>query len=110
MAVICQSYRSYTEKLKMFRYINKHILTGLITILPLMLTAYLVYGFVVTTEAFLGGLIRAALSEDIYRPGLGVVAGLLVAFIVGLLLHTLFVPRRFYRGARIGSHLPLLQS
>ena len=94
----------------MFRYINKHILTGLITILPLMLTAYLVYGFVVSTEAFLGGLIRAALSEDIYRPGMGVVAGLMVAFIVGLLMHTLFVQRLFYRGERIVYHLPLIKS
>ena len=94
----------------MFRYINKHILTGLITILPLMLTIYLVYWFVVGTEAFLGELIRAVLSEDIYRPGMGVVAGLVAAFIVGLLMHTMFVQRLFYRGERIVYRLPLIKS
>ena len=94
----------------MFRYINKYILTGLITILPLMLTIYLVYWFVVGTEAFLGELIRAVLSEDIYRPGMGVVAGLVAAFIVGLLMHTMFVQRLFYRGERIVYRLPLIKS
>ena len=94
----------------MFRYINKHILTGLITILPLMLTIYLVYWFVVGTEAFLGELIRAVLSEDIHRPGMGVVAGLVAAFIVGLLMHTMFVQRLFYRGERIVYRLPLIKS
>ena len=94
----------------MFRYINKHILTGLITILPLMLTIYLVYWFVVGTEAFLGELIRAVLSEDIYRPGMGVVAGLVAAFIVGWLMHTMFVQRLFYRGERIVYRLPLIKS
>ena len=58
----------------MFRYINKNILTGLITILPLLLTFYLVYWFVVTTESFLGDVIRTAMPEEMYRPGMGVVA------------------------------------
>lgn len=94
----------------MFRYINKHILTGLITILPLLLTIYLVYWFVMGTEAFLGELIRTALPGNVYRPGMGVVVGLGVAFIVGLLMHTLFVQRLFYRGERIVYRLPLIKS
>lgn len=94
----------------MFKKINKNILTGLITLLPLLLTIYLVYWFVVGTEAFLGGLMRVVLGEDIYRPGMGVVVGLGVAFLVGLLMHTLFVQRLFYHGEQLLARVPLIKS
>ncbi len=94
----------------MFRYINRNILTGLITTLPLLLTLYLIYWFAVTTEAILGGVIRTAMSEEIYWPGMGVIAGLVVAFIVGMLMHTLVVQRWFYKGERIVYRLPLIKS
>jgi uncharacterized membrane protein len=94
----------------MFRYINKHIITGLITILPLLLTIYLVYWFVVTTEAFLGSVIHSWLPIQAYRPGMGVAAGLVAAFVVGLLMHTSVVRRWFSRGERIVYRLPLIKS
>ena len=94
----------------MFRYINKNILTGLITVLPLLLTLYLLYWFAVTAESFLGDVIRTAMPEEMYRPGMGVVAGLVAAFIVGMLMHTLVVRRWFYRGERIVYRLPLIKS
>ena len=94
----------------MLRYINKNILTGLITLLPLLLTIYLVYWFVVGTEAFLGAFIQAILPEGMYRPGMGVAAGLLVAFAAGLLMHTLFVRRMFYHGEQLLARVPLIKS
>ncbi len=94
----------------MLRSINKNILTGLITILPVLLTLYLLYWFVVTTESFLGDVIRTVMPEELYRPGMGVVAGLVVAFIVGLLMHTLIARRLFSRGERIMYRLPLIKS
>jgi uncharacterized membrane protein len=94
----------------MFRYINKNILTGLITLLPLLLTIYLVYWFVVGAEAFLGDIMRAMLGEDVYRPGMGVVAGLLAAFVVGLLMHTLLVQRLFHHGEQLVARVPLIKS
>jgi len=94
----------------MLRYINKNILTGLITLLPLLLTIYLVYWFVVGTEAFLGAFIQAVLPEGMYRPGMGVAAGLLVAFAAGLLMHTLFVRRMFYHGEQFLARVPLIKS
>lgn len=46
----------------MLRKINQNILTGLITLLPVILTLYLLYWFIVTTESFLGGLIAIVVS------------------------------------------------
>ena len=94
----------------MLRSINKNILTGLITILPVALTLYLLYWFVVATESFLGDTIRAVMSDELYRPGMGVAAGLLVAFIVGMLMHTLIARRLFSRGEQIFYRLPLIKS
>lgn len=94
----------------MFKYINKNILTGLITILPLLLTLYLIYWFVVGAEAFLGDPIRAALPNDMYRPGMGVAVGLVAAFIIGLLMHSLLMQRIFHHGEQLVSRVPLIKS
>ena len=73
----------------MFKSIYKKFLTGLVTLLPVILTFYLLYWFVVATESLLGGLIRAVTSDDFYKPGMGVVIGLLVTIIVGVLMQTI---------------------
>lgn len=94
----------------MLRSINRNILVGLITLLPAVLTLYLLYWLVTSTESLLGGVIRAALPDAWYRPGLGVAAGLVVAFAVGLLMRTLLAQRLFAWGERIFSRLPLIRS
>lgn len=73
----------------MLKLINKNILIGLITLLPVILTLYLLYWFVLTTETILGSVIRDVVSEEFYRPRMGVVAGLTVAFFVGLVMQTI---------------------
>ena len=94
----------------MTRAISKRILTGLITILPVVLTLYLLYWLVVSTEALLGNLLRFVLPIGWYFPGMGFAAGLLVAFVVGLLMHTLVVRRLFAQGERAFIRLPVVKS
>ncbi len=94
----------------MMRFIGKHILTGLVTILPVVLTMYLIYWFAVSAEAVLGDVIRVWLPEDAYRPGMGVVAGLVVAFLVGLLMHAYVVQRLFEKGESLLVQMPVIKS
>ena len=94
----------------MLRSINKNILTGLITTLPVILTLYILYWFIVATESFLGGAIRAVLPEELYRPGMGVIAGLVVAFLIGLLMQSNIAQKLFSRVERIVYRLPLIKS
>ena len=94
----------------MLKFIGKHILTGLITILPVVVTLYLLYWFVISAEAVLGDLIRIWLHEDLYRPGMGVVAGLLVAFAIGLLMHAYVVQRLFEMGESLLYQTPVIKS
>jgi uncharacterized membrane protein len=94
----------------MLKFVGKHILTGLITILPVVVTIYLLYWFVISAEAVLGDLIRIWLPEELYRPGMGVVAGLAVAFAIGVLMHAYIVQRLFEMGESLLYQTPVIKS
>ncbi len=94
----------------MLRFISRNILTGLITILPVVLTVYLLYWLAVSAEAVLGDLIRIVLRDEFYRPGMGLFVGLLGVFSVGLLMHAYVVRRLFEKGERIFYRTPLVKS
>ncbi len=92
------------------RFLSRNILTGLITILPVTLTLYLLYWLVVSVESGLGDLIKLALPVHLYRPGMGVVAGLILFFVVGLLMHAYVVQRLFAMGEQILYRMPVIKS
>jgi uncharacterized membrane protein len=89
---------------------SKTFLTGFITILPVVLTGYLLYWLVVSTETALGGAIRFVLPEGLYWPGMGTVAGLLVVFLVGVLMHAYVVQRLFAWGEEVLYHVPVIKT
>jgi uncharacterized membrane protein len=94
----------------MLKSISKTFLTGLITILPVVLTLYLLYWMVVSAETALGGAIRLVLPEDLYWPGMGTIAGLLVVFLVGVLMHAYVVQRLFAWGEQVLYHVPVIKT
>ncbi len=94
----------------MVRFIGRNILTGLVTILPVVLTLYLLYWFAVTAESMLGDMIRMVLPEGLYWPGMGLIVGFIVVFLVGLLMHAYLVQRLFAKGEQILYHMPLIKS
>lgn len=94
----------------MFKFISKNILTGLFTMLPVVLTVYLFYWFAISTEALLGNLIRLVLPEEKYWPGMGIIVGFIVVFFVGLLMHLYVVRGLFAWGERIFYRMPLFKS
>ena len=90
----------------MMKNIGKYILTGLVTMLPVILTLYLLYWLAVSAETLLGELIQ----QEIYFPGMGVAVALLAMFIVGMLMHTRPIRQLFLRGERIFYRLPVVKS
>jgi len=89
--------------------VTKNILIGVITILPIVLTFYLFYWLVVSTETLLGAQLMQWLPARLYIPGLGVVAGLALSFVVGTLMHTYAVQRIFAHSERLLYRLPLVR-
>lgn len=94
----------------MLKTIGKQILTGLITLLPVILTVYVLYWFAVSTEDWLGNLIRHVVPNHWYWPGMGLVAGLLLAFAVGLLMHAYVVRQLFSLTEQLFYRVPLIKS
>ena len=94
----------------MFASVSKTFITGLITLLPVVLTVYLLYWFAVTAERVLGDAIRLVLPDHLYWPGMGLVAGLLVVFAVGLLMHAYVVQQLFGLGEQFLYRVPLIKS
>lgn len=94
----------------MIRFISKHILAGLVTILPVALTLYLLYWLVVSTESILGSMIRLVLPEDQYWPGMGSVVGLVFVLIIGLLMHAYVFQRLFAFGEALLYQMPIIKS
>ena len=94
----------------MMKFIGRNILAGLLAILPVVLTLYLLYWFAVTAETALGGMIRLFLPETMYWPGMGLVAALLVVFSLGLLMHAYVFRRMFASVERLLYHMPLIKT
>jgi uncharacterized membrane protein len=94
----------------MFRFITRQMLTGLITILPVMLTLYLIYWFVVSTETALGSLLEFILPPDLYWPGMGFAIALVLIFVIGLLMQLYVVKALFRKIEDLLYHMPLIKS
>jgi uncharacterized membrane protein len=74
-------------------HIGRILLKGLVAILPIGLTVYLIYWLGVTTESLLSEPIRWFVSDADYVPGMGLIAGFVVLFIVGLLVNAYVIRR-----------------
>ena len=94
----------------MLKFITRNILTGLVTILPVALTIYLLYWITITAESVLGSVIRSIVPEVLYWPGIGLIATLAVAFVVGLLMNAYVVRQLFAKGEQILYRMPLIKS
>ena len=94
----------------MLKSISKTLLVGIFTILPVILTVYLLYWLATTSEQVLGGALQLVLPSILYFPGLGIVAGLLLIFVVGLLMKTMLARQMFSLGEQILYRLPLVKT
>jgi len=94
----------------MFKSIGTTLLTGIITVLPIVLTLYLLYWMAITSEDVMGGILQWALPRVIYFPGLGTIAGLVLIFLVGLLMKALLVRQLFAFGEGVLYRVPIIKS
>ena len=94
----------------MFKSIGKTLITGIITVLPIVLTIYLLYWLVVSSEQVMGTALRWALPEVFYFPGLGTIAGLVLVFLVGLLMKAVLIRQLFAFSEEILYHVPIIKT
>lgn len=94
----------------MFKSISKILITGFITLLPVVLTIYLLYWLAVSSEQVMGNALKLILPDTSYFPGLGMIAGLFLVFIVGLMMNAYMVRKIFALGEQLLYHLPLIKT
>ena len=94
----------------MFKSISKTLLTGFITILPVVLTVYLLYWLAVSSENMMRAALQWVVPQATYFPGLGMIAGLVVMFIVGLLMKAILIRQLFDFGEQVLYRLPLFKT
>lgn len=69
---------------------NKIFFSGLVTLLPIAVTIYVVYSAIIILDSVLGSVLRLVLPDAIYFPGLGFLLILVIIYLFGLMLNNFF--------------------
>lgn len=85
-------------------------LQGLIAILPLAVTAFLIIWISAAAERTLSIAIKWILPDAWYVTGMGVVAGIVLIFLIGLLVNIWGIPRLIGFGERFVGRIPLVKT
>ena len=93
----------------MMKALGGILLKGLVTILPIGLTVYFVYWLGITTETLLSKPIKALIG-DAYWPGMGLVTGFLILFVVGLAVNAFLVRRVLGLGEELLLRVPVVKT
>lgn len=94
----------------MLNFLGRTLITGFIALLPVVLTLYLLYWVAMASEDVMGNALRYVLPGEFYFPGLGMLIGLVVVFMVGLLMNAYLVRRLFMFAEQVLYRLPLVKS
>jgi uncharacterized membrane protein len=92
------------------KQIGSILLKGLVTILPIGLTVYFVYWLGVTTESLLSKPIRLVVGEPNYFPGMGLITGFLLLFLIGLAVNQFLVRRVLAFGEELLLRVPVVKT
>jgi len=90
--------------------IGSILLKGLVTILPIGLTVYFVYWLGVTTESLLSRPLKLVVGEGLYFPGMGLITGFLLLFLVGLAVNAFLVRRLLGFGEDLLLRVPVVKT
>ena len=90
--------------------VGKIFVTGVLTVLPVLATAYLVLWVLTAVERFFGRQLMWLISDEHYRVGMGLLLAVLVIFGVGILMHALLFRRVFGWGERLLLEIPVVRS
>jgi uncharacterized membrane protein len=90
--------------------ITRTFLTGLVTVIPVVASLYLLAWLVMASESVLGALMRSILPDDLYWPGMGMVLVIALIFLVGLFMRTWVAQRLFAWAETLLYRTPVVKS
>jgi len=86
------------------------LMKGLAAVLPIGLTLYAVWWLANSAESLMRGLITVIVPASQYRPGMGILAGLLVLFVVGSAVNAYIVRRALTVWEEFLGRIPLVKT
>lgn len=91
------------------KYINQTFFKGLIVVLPITLTFYLLIWASYKIESLFGSTLEMLIGQWLYIPGLGIVVTLLFIFLVGVLVNNYITGRFFSWLTKTLEKVPLIK-
>ncbi len=88
--------------------LSRMLLTGLLTLLPIVVTLAILAWLAGTLESMLGGLLQWVLPEGMYRTGMGLAAGLALVIVLGVVMSTWLAQRLFDYFERVLLKVPVI--
>ena len=98
------------KRASVWRTIGKIFLTGLLTVLPIVVTIYFTIWLLSVLERFFGKQVILLLPDEWYRTGMGLLVAIVVVFAVGLLMHGILFRRLFGWAEWLLLEIPLVRS
>jgi uncharacterized membrane protein len=90
--------------------IGRIFATGLLTLLPIIVTIYFTVWLLTVLERFFSKQVLFLIPDEWYRTGMGLVAAVAVVFLVGLLMHAILFRRLFGWAEKLLLEIPLVRS
>ena len=84
---------------------------GFVTVIPLVITLYLIFWIVVSAETLVYSIFKIVLTDRLYVPGMGLAAAVVILYMLGLLWEKQAVVRKLSDFAeRQVKRIPVFQS
>src|SRR5919106_3416531 len=93
-----------------WRRVGRIFATGLLTLLPIIVTIYFTVWLLSVLERFFGKQVMFLIPDEWYRTGMGLVVAIVVVFLVGLLMHGILFRRLFGWAEWVLLEIPLVRS
>jgi len=90
--------------------LGKLFLKGLAVVIPVALTLAILWWMAAGAERLMGSVLKFALPDGWYIPGMGLASGLALVALVGLLSHVIIFQKLFNLGETIFHRLPLVKT
>ncbi len=94
----------------LLKTLSRLMLTGLFTVLPVVVTLAILVWLASILESVLGGVLAWILPEGLYVTGMGFLAGLVLVFVVGVIMSTWLAQRVFGHFETVFLRVPFLNS
>ena len=94
----------------MFKKLWAVLMRGLVVVLPIALTLWLLWWLGTSVEALLHRAIVLVVPEHLYRPGMGIVAAVALLIAAGVLVNAFIVRRLLAAWESLMERIPIVKS